>query len=178
MIAGASYHHPVDVQLSGVFPLRHSRILVLGTVLPLIGAISACTAIRNDLDRGLAYGMGSQTLTRKIDENRKPGKLPSGINAYLWRASLDLVKSIPLVTADSGKGMILTDWHSAPSEFNDRSQMRIEILNGDLRPDTLRVTMMRQVRQDGNWIDAPAMASSAQNIEESILVRARDIRGR
>lgn len=153
------------------------RVLLSGALLAITGALPACTAIENDLNRGLAYGTESQTLTRKVDQKRKFGERLPGINAYLWRASLDTVKAIPLVTADSARGMILTEWYSAPSDFNDRSQMRIEILNADLRPDTLRVTVMRQVRQDGSWVDAPALASSTQSIEENILVRARDIRG-
>jgi hypothetical protein len=87
------------------------------------------------------------------------------------------VKAIPLVAADPGKGLILTDWYSAPSDPDDRTQMKIEILDRDMRPDTLRVSVARQQRQDGVWVDAPAMASTAQNLAESIFVRARDIRG-
>ena len=153
------------------------RILLSGALLVIIATLPACTAIENDLGRGLAYGMESRTLTRKVDENRAPDKVPSGINAYLWRASLDAVKAIPLVAADPGKGLILTDWYSAPSDPDDRTQMKIEILDRDMRPDTLRVSLVRQQRQDGVWVDAPAMASTAQNLEESIFVRARDIRG-
>lgn len=171
---GAECNEILDQEVNGA-AMKYK--LLVGATLPILAAMSACTAIENDLDRGLDYGMESRTLTRKIDERATIGKMP-GINAYLWRASLDTVKSIPLVTADSTRGMILTEWYSTPSDFNDRSQMRIEVLNGDLRPDTLRVTVMRQVRRDGGWVDAPALASSVQNIEENILVRARDIRGR
>ncbi|MCO4091432.1 MAG: DUF3576 domain-containing protein [Sphingorhabdus sp.] len=153
------------------------RILLSGALLVIIATLPACTAIENDLGRGLAYGMESRTLTRKVDENRALDKVPSGINAYLWRASLDAVKAIPLVAADPGKGLILTDWYSAPSDPDDRTQMKIEILDRDMRPDTLRVSLVRQQRQDGVWVDAPVMASTAQNLEESIFVRARDIRG-
>ena len=153
------------------------RVLLSGALLAIIATLPACTAIENDLGRGLAYGMESRTLTRKADENRASNEVPSGINAYLWRASLDAVKAIPLVAADPGKGLILTDWYSAPSDPDDRTQMKIEILDRDMRPDTLRVSLVRQQRQDGVWVDAPAMASTAQNLEESIFVRARDIRG-
>jgi hypothetical protein len=160
-----------------VFPLPLSRVLLSGSLLAVVSTLPACTAIENDLGRGLAYGMESRTLTRKADENRAPDEVPSGINAYLWRASLDAVKAIPLVAADPGRGLILTDWHSAPSDPDDRTQMKIEILDRDMRPDTLRVSVARQQRQDGVWVDAPAIASTAQNLEESIFVRARDIRG-
>jgi hypothetical protein len=141
-------------------------------------ALSGCTAIRNDLDRGLAYGLEAKTLTRKVDERRPADKLPAGINAFLWRASLDSVQAIPLVTADPGKGMIVTDWYSAPTNPDDRMKLMIQVLDSDLRPDTLRVSVARQLRQDGSWVNVPALASMTQAIEENILVRARDIRGR
>jgi hypothetical protein len=153
------------------------RIFHCLTIAVATAILSACTAIENDLGKGLAYGMESRTLTRKVDERRARDKLPSGINAYLWRASLDAVKAIPLVEADPGRGVILTDWYSAPSSPDDRTQMRIEVLDPDLRPDTLRVSVARQVRMDGLWADAPPLASTAQNLEENILVRAHDIRG-
>jgi Domain of unknown function (DUF3576) len=171
------YHRRYSNPVKRSSLLRLHLPLLLALSLSVTAMLPACTAIENDLNRGLAYGTEAKSLTRKADHNRAPGKLPSGINAYLWRASLDSVQAIPLVTADAAKGMILTDWFSAPSDPDDRSQMRIEILHSDLRPDTLRVSVMRQVRQDGSWVDAPALASSAQNIEENILVRARDIRG-
>jgi hypothetical protein len=158
----------------GAHALRFSHCLTITIATVLL---SACTAIENDLGKGLAYGMDSRTLTRKVDERRAPDKLPSGINAYLWRASLDAVKAIPLVTADPGKGVIMTDWYSAPSNLDDRTQMTIEVLDPDLRPDTLRVSVARQVRQAGVWADAPPLTSTAQSLEENILVRARDIRG-
>lgn len=153
------------------------RVLLSGALLASIATLPACTAIENDLGRGFAYGMDSRTLTRKADVNRAPDEVPSGINAYLWRASLDAVKAIPLVAADPGKGLILTDWYSVPSEPDDRTQMKIEILDRDMRPDTLRVSVARQKREDGIWVNAPAIASTAQSLEESIFVRARDIRG-
>lgn len=158
----------------GAYALRYSHCPTIAVAMTLL---SGCTAIENDLGKGLAYGMDSRTLTRKVDERRAPDKLPSGINAYLWRASLDAVKAIPLVAADPGKGNILTEWYSTPSSPDDRTQMRIEVLDPDLRPDTLRVSVARQVRIDGVWADAPPLTSTAQSLEEIILVRARDIRG-
>jgi Domain of unknown function (DUF3576) len=158
----------------GAHALRVSQVL---TIIAGATLLSGCTAIANDLDRGLDYGMESRSLTRKVDERRAPDKLPSGINAYLWRASLDVVKAIPLVEADPGRGVILTDWYSAPSNPDDRTQMKIEVLDPDLRPDTLRVSMARQIRTAGVWSDAPSLSSAARTLEENIYVRARDIRG-
>ncbi|MEL6531017.1 MAG: DUF3576 domain-containing protein, partial [Pseudomonadota bacterium] len=38
-----------------------------------------------------------------------------GVNAFLWRASLETVSFAPLLQADSAGGVIVTDWYANPS---------------------------------------------------------------
>lgn len=38
-----------------------------------------------------------------------------GVNTHLWRASLDTISFMPLVSADPFGGVIITDWYSPPS---------------------------------------------------------------
>lgn len=136
-----------------------------------------CTAIRNDLDKGLNYGTDQERLTRKVDERRKPGKLPSGINNYLWRAAMETVGHFPLVTADPRTGRIVTEWRSPPTDKDERTQLTVEVLDPDLRRDTLRVTVAREVRgDDGQWRPAPAPVLIAHDLEQTILSKARDLR--
>ena len=152
-------------------PVTKKRIAIFLTI-----GLSGCTAVVNDINRGIEYGSNQELITRKIDERKKPGWKPGSINAFLWRAALDTVGTIPLVTADSRTGVILTDWHSAPSDAGERTQLKIEVLDDELRRDTLRVSVARQVLQDGNWVAAPAQTSVAHNLEEAILTKARDLR--
>jgi len=37
-----------------------------------------------------------------------------GVNAYLWRASLETIDFMPLSQADPFGGVIITDWYSPP----------------------------------------------------------------
>ena len=37
-----------------------------------------------------------------------------GVNGFLWRASLDTLAFMPLLTADPFGGVILTDWFEDP----------------------------------------------------------------
>ncbi len=135
-----------------------------------------CTAIENDLGKGLAYGQNSERLTRKADDN--PSDTASNVNAYIWRASLNAVQSFPLATSDPQRGTIITDWYSAPGEIDDRKRISIEILGADIRRDLLRVSVARQVRlSEGYWVDAPPPAGISQKMEDTILFNARDIRG-
>ncbi|MCL2468646.1 MAG: DUF3576 domain-containing protein [Alphaproteobacteria bacterium] len=100
-----------------------------------------------------------------------------GVNAYLWRASLDTVSFMPIASADPFGGVIITDWYSAPEAPEERAKVNIFILDRDLRADGVRVSIFRQIHTpQGSWKDAPVAAESATRLEESILTRARQMR--
>lgn len=99
-----------------------------------------------------------------------------GVNAYLWRASLDALSFAPLLQADATGGVIITDWYANPNNPGERVKLTVAILDQDLRADALRVSGARQVAQNGTWVDAPIQAATVQRVEEIILTRARDLR--
>jgi len=100
-----------------------------------------------------------------------------GVNAFLWRASLDTISFLPLTSADPFGGVIITDWYQPPEAPNERLKLTIFILGRQLRADGLRVSVFRQVRgDDGNWVDAKVDAKTAGQMEDAILARARELR--
>jgi Domain of unknown function (DUF3576) len=148
-----------------------SKPLTLAAIALLSIATTACTALENDLQKSFRYGTSSQQLIEKVDADRKPGELPKGVNAYLWRAAMDTVGFLPLEA-----GVIMTKWYSAPQEFGTRSQLKVEILDPDLRRDTVRVIVAKQTQNaDGSWSEAEAVTGTAQSLEDSIYTKARDI---
>jgi hypothetical protein len=101
-----------------------------------------------------------------------------GVNAYLWRATLDTLGFMPMLQTDSSGGVIVTDWYANPNAPAERMKLTVSILDKDLRADALRVAASRQTLQGGQWIEAPVQAATTQKIEEIILTRARDLRQR
>lgn len=99
-----------------------------------------------------------------------------GVNAYLWRASLETLAFMPMAQVDSNGGVIVTDWFANPQAPGERVKVTVYILDRELRADALRVAAVRQQLQGGNWIDAPVRAGTVQRLEETILARARDMR--
>ena len=99
-----------------------------------------------------------------------------GVNAYLWRASLDTLSFMPLLQTDSNGGVIVTDWYINPAAPAERIKVTVTILDQDLRADGLRVAALRQVNQGGQWVAAPVEASTVQKLEDIILTKARDLR--
>ncbi len=106
-----------------------------------------------------------------------PARLTTlGINAYLWRATLDTIGFMPLAQVDSNGGVIITDWYATPQSPNERVKVTVSILDTELRADAIKVTAIRQTLAGSGWIDAPVRAGTVQKLEETILSRARDLR--
>ena len=99
-----------------------------------------------------------------------------GVNAYLWRGALDTLSFMPLINADPLGGVIVTDWYQPVGGNGERFKATAYILDRQLRADGLRVTIFRQVQQDGQWVDAPVAPSTTGEIEDKVLARARELR--
>ena len=99
-----------------------------------------------------------------------------GVNAYLWRASLDTLSFMPLLQTDSNGGVIVTDWYVNPQVPTERMKVTVSILDQDLRADAVRVAALREISRGGQWIAAPVEAATTQKLEDIILTRARDLR--
>lgn len=100
-----------------------------------------------------------------------------GVNAFLWRASLDTLTFMPIVQADPYGGVVLTDWYSPPGTTGERFRVNLLILDAALRADGVRATVFRQVLDpQGNWRDAAVSPETGTQLENSILTRARQLR--
>ena len=100
-----------------------------------------------------------------------------GVNAFLWRATLDTISFMPLLSADPFGGVIITDWYTPPETPDERFKMTVYILTRGLRSDGVQVSVFRQQRGDGGlWEDRPTSPDTAVSLEGKILDRAREIR--
>jgi len=109
-------------------------------------------------------------------EQSKGGGAGIGVNSFLWRASLDTVSFMPLAQADPFGGVIITDWHSPADAEGERIKVNVFILGRELRANALRATVFRQVREEGEWVDAEVTGDTAKRLENAILSRAREMR--
>jgi hypothetical protein len=99
-----------------------------------------------------------------------------GVNAYLWRGALDTLSFMPLSSADPFGGVIITDWYTPPTANGERFKATAYILGRELRSDGVRVSIFRQVLENGQWVDAPVSAVTVGDIENKVLSRARELR--
>lgn len=119
---------------------------------------------------GLSFGAGSEQK-KDLGEGAV-----LGVNAYLWRASLDTVSFMPITSADPFGGTIVTDWYTDPREPTARYKLNVYILGRELRSDGIKVSVFRQVQNKGGWSDAPPPATMGTALEDTILTKARQLR--
>jgi hypothetical protein len=99
-----------------------------------------------------------------------------GVNAFLWRATLDTLSFMPLTSADPFGGVVITDWYSPPGAGAERFRATAYILGRQLRSDGVRIVVFRQEARGGGWVDAPVSAGTATELEDQVLARARELR--
>jgi Domain of unknown function (DUF3576) len=107
-----------------------------------------------------------------------PAQAPAniGVNAFLWRASLDTLAFMPLASADPFGGVIITDWYSPPGAGAERFKATAYVMGRQLRSDGVRISVFRQVRQGQGWTDALVTPATAAELEDRVLARARELR--
>ena len=141
-----------------------NKALVRGVAIALVSgvALSACSSIPF---------VGGDKKTPKT--NVQQG---IGVNAFLWRASLDTLSFMPLLTADPWGGVINYDWYINPQTPNERFKATVFILDTRLRADALNVTVTKEVKgADGQWTAAPVAAQTEADLENAILTKARQL---
>jgi hypothetical protein len=97
------------------------------------------------------------------------------VNAYLWRATLDTLAFMPLVSADPFGGVIITDWYVPPATPGERFKVNAYILSKQMTANAIQVSLFHQVLQNGQWVDQPADPAAASGLEDRILARAADL---
>ena len=128
-------------------------------------------------ETGSLFGPGG-LFGSKAEKNAGGDGTGVAVNAYLWRASLDTINFIPLVSADPFGGVIITDWYTPSETPNERMKVQVTILDRELRADGVRVSVFKQQTgpKGGNWVDAQVDPGTNTQIENAILTRARQLR--
>ena len=98
------------------------------------------------------------------------------VNAYLWRASLNILSIAPLISTDALGGTIISDWYINKDIKNQRLKITAFIIGSELRSDGIKVKVHIQNFKNNNWSETFTDINLANQIEENILNKARNLR--
>ena len=63
----------------------------------------------------------------------------------LWRASLDTIDFMPLVSVNYSGGIIITDWYSNDQDSNENIKISIRFLTNEIRSDALDIKVFKKI---------------------------------
>jgi len=102
----------------------------------------------------------------------KGGKFEFANANALWRASLDVIDFMPLLSVDYGGGIIITDWYGEENE-NDSIKITIQFLSNEIRSDSLNIKVFK--KRCTNLSNCKVMQSQSdinQELRVAILKKA------
>jgi hypothetical protein len=131
---------------------------------------------RRELNRGKLTGEGGFNLFGSGNKGGGGG-VSLGVNAFLWRATLDTLSFLPIASADPFGGTVLTDWYEDPKTPGERFKVNAVIMDKELRADALKVKLFKQGRTaSGGWEEQAVSPRLEREMEDTILTRARQLR--
>ena len=91
----------------------------------------------------------------------------------LWRATLDTLDFMPLVSANYSGGIVVTDWYSENNTPNESVKISIRFLTNEIRSDALKVLVHEKVCDEKNKCNTNLIDSKiTQEIQVAILKKA------
>ncbi len=121
-----------------------------------------------DIEKGIS-------LSDILNPNKSVGN-GINVNGYLWRASLNVLSIVPLISTDALGGTIISDWFVKKNIKDKRIKITAYIKTSELRSDGIEVKVHVQKLINNVWSDTITDNNLASKIENTILNEARNLR--
>ena len=115
------------------------------------------------------------SLSEILNPQNRDG-ISANVNGFLWRASLEVLSIVPLVSTDALGGTIITDWYTNKNIKNQRIKITAFVKTSELRSDGIEIKVHLQTKENGLWSDTMTNEKLETQIENQILNEARLLR--
>ena len=106
-------------------------------------------------------------------KKNKGGKFDFASSNEMWRAAIDVLDFVPLLNADYGGGIIITDWYSENQEKNESIKISVQFLSNEIRSDALEVKIYnKKCGDDQNCVTSKISSELNSEIKLAILKKA------
>ena len=165
--------------------MNKSKPLFYTSVLILIFILSSCTTFKKVDQRQMPDGAAAKAR-KNIEEGRGTsigdmiGIGKKGTNYEfsssnpLWRASLDTLDFLPLMTVDYSGGTIITDWYTDNQNANDSIKITLRFLSNEIAANSLKIIVHQKTCNKNNncKIDLIKTSKIAKELNSTILRKA------
>ena len=104
---------------------------------------------------------------------QKGGTFDFASSNELWRASLDTIDFMPLLSANYSGGIIITDWYSDGKNSGESLKISIRFLTNEIRSDALDVKVfIKKCKSTENCIVTETKGVIISELKKKILYQA------
>ena len=96
--------------------------------------------VKKNLEEGRGF-----RLNDAVGNMTRGGVFDFASSNELWRASLDVIDFMPLLSANYSGGIIITDWYSDNTNSNESLKITIRFLTNEIRSDAIDVKVHNKV---------------------------------
>ena len=118
----------------------------------------------------------SGLINQNNNQNTSVANIGMTLNIYLWQGALDTISFMPLSSADSVGGTIITDWYSTESNENERCKLNIFVMGPELKTQNLRVASFCQEYKNTKWVGIEVDKNNNVLLENAILNKAKKLK--
>ena len=154
------------------------------TFLLLILFLSSCEAVKyKKTEPGEVPINADDRVAKNIEEGRgfrlfdsdkeKGGNFDFASSNELWRATLDTIDFMPLVSANYSGGIIITDWYNDGETSGQSVKISVRFLTNEVRADALDIKIF--TKNCGTAIDCKVIENKGtlvSQLTKSILKKA------
>ena len=91
----------------------------------------------------------------------------------MWRAAIDVINFMPLVTTDYAAGRIVTDWYKDVNNRNNSLKFTIIFLSNKIHPDSLKIIIHKKTcKIQSNCIVQKISSKHEDTIRSQIMAKA------
>ena len=124
--------------------------------------------VKKNLEEGRGFRIN------EVFEGPKGGVFDFASSNELWRASLDTIDFMPLLSVNYSGGIIVTDWYSSEESMSGESvKISIRFLTNEVRADALDIKVFnRKCNNVSNCIVSQVDDELAPELKKQILKKA------
>ena len=124
--------------------------------------------VQKNIEEGRGF-----TMMGAMKDQGNSGTFDFASSNELWRASLDTIDFMPLVSANYSGGIIITDWYSSGSNINESIKISIRFLTNEVRSDALDIKIFyKNCGQNDNCQISEKKGSLVAELNKKILSKA------
>ena len=124
--------------------------------------------IKKNMEEGRGF-----RLMDTIDRSGGSGKFDFASSNPLWRAALDTISFMPLMSANYSGGIIITDWYSDGKNAGESIKISIRFLTNEIRSDALDVKVfIKKCKNLENCLVTETKGVLISELKKKILYQA------